>query len=145
MKARWKILIAVGVALGVAILILVIRHYQLRFTVANYVAELKAKGEPMDLAQVIPPPVPLEQNGVPFIKNVLTNLPRSSVVWTNPPKAMHTILPGKAEIGWQRSNIIELRGLGIPDDTNTWEDLGRELAAAKSDLDSFQNLTNHPI
>jgi len=25
------------------------------------------------------------------------------------------------------------------------EDLGRELAAAKSDLDSFQNLTNHPI
>jgi hypothetical protein len=34
------------------ILIPVIRHYQLRFAVASYMAELKAKGEPMDLAQV---------------------------------------------------------------------------------------------
>jgi|SRR5665213_71215 len=145
MSRRKKILIVAGIVLGVAILIPVIRHYQLRFAVANYVAELKAKGEPMDLAQVIPPPVPPEQNGVPFIQNALTNLPRSSVVWTNPPKAMQMILPGKAEIGWQRSNIIELRGLGIPDDTNTWEDLGWELAAAKSDFDNFQSLTNHPV
>jgi len=57
-----------------AILVPVIRHYQLRFAVANYVAELKAKGEPMELAQVISPPTSPEQNGVPFIRNALANL-----------------------------------------------------------------------
>jgi hypothetical protein len=43
-------------------------------------------------------------------------------------------------IGWQQSDIS-----GPGRRRNTWEDLGRQLAAARSDLDSFQNLTNHPI
>ena len=62
MSRRRKILIAVGIALGVAILIPVIHHYQLRAATEAYIAELKAQGEPMELAQVIPPPVPPEQN-----------------------------------------------------------------------------------
>src|SRR5277367_5772606 len=96
-----KILIVVGIVLGVAILIPVIRHYQLRFAVANYVAELKAKGEPMELAQVIPPPVPPEQNGVPFIINSLTNPAYDSIAGTNPPPAMLMVARGRAMIGWQ--------------------------------------------
>ncbi len=62
MSRRLKILIAVGIVLGVAILIPVIHHYQLRAATEAYIAQLKAKGEPMDLAQVIPPPLPPEQN-----------------------------------------------------------------------------------
>jgi hypothetical protein len=124
---------------GVAVLIPVIRHYQLCFAVANYVAELKANGEPMDLAQVIPPPVPPEQNGVPFITNVLANLTSEGLVANNPPPVMRGVSPGKAMIGWQQPDIRSSNG------TNKWEDLGRELAAAKSDLDSFQSLTNHPV
>jgi hypothetical protein len=139
MGRRRKILIVAGIVLGVAILIPIIHHYQLRFAVANYVAELKAKGEPMDLTQVIPPPVPPEQNGVPFITNALANLKYESIAGSNTPPAMRMIAPGKAIVGWQRPNIIGF------DATNSWEDLGRELAAAKDDLDSFQNLTNHPI
>ena len=147
-------LIAVGVILGVLILVPVIHHYQLRFAVESYIAELKAKGEPKELAQVIPPPVPPEQNGVQFIINSLTNLENKyrSIVQTNPPTAMREVLPGKAMVIWQQPKIV-----GFDDDdlaslstnarlwTNTWEDLGRELAAAKSDLDSFQSLTNHPV
>jgi hypothetical protein len=139
MSRRRKILIVAGIVLGVAILVPVIRHYQLRFAVANYVAELKAKGEPMDLAQVIPPPVPPEQNGVPFITNALVELKYESIAGSNTPPAMRMIAPGKAIVGWQRLNIIGF------DATNSWEDLGRELAAVKDDLDSFQNLTNHSI
>jgi hypothetical protein len=139
MSRRRIILIVVGIVLGVAILIPVVRHYQLRFAVANYVAELKAKGEPMDLAQVIPPPVPPEQNGVPFITNALANLKSESLVGSNPPPAMRAISPGKAMVGWQQPDIRSSDG------TNKWEDLGRELAAAKSGLDSFQSLTNHPV
>jgi hypothetical protein len=74
MSCRRKILIVVGVIFGVAILIPVIRHYQLRFAVESYVAQLKAKGEPMELAQMIPPPMPSEQNGVPQIMNSLKKL-----------------------------------------------------------------------
>src|SRR5271170_6980778 len=105
MSRRRKFLIVAGIVLGVAILIPVIRHYQLRFAVANYVAELKAKGEPMDLAQVIPPPVPPEQNGVPFITNALANLKSESLVGSNPPPAMRAISRGKAMIGWQQPDI----------------------------------------
>lgn len=139
MSRRRKILIVAGIVLGVAILIPVVRHYQLRFAVANYVAELKAKGEPMDLAQVIPPPVPPEQNGVPFITNALANLKSEGLVGNNPPPAMRAISPGKAMVGWQQPDIRSSDG------TNKWEDLGRELAAAKNGLDNFQSLTNHPV
>ncbi|HZF01250.1 MAG TPA: hypothetical protein VE344_05075 [Methylomirabilota bacterium] len=139
MSRRRKILIAAGIVLGMAILVPVIRHYQLRFAVANYVAELKAKGEPMELAQVISPPTSPEQNGVPFIRNALANLKPEGIHANNPPPAMQMVASGKAMIGWQQPDIRSSDGI------NQWEDLGRELAAAKSDLDSFQNLTNHPI
>src|ERR1035438_9884618 len=104
MSRRRRILIVAGIAVGVAILIPVIRHYQLRFAVENYIAGLKVKGEPMDLAQVIPPPVPPEQNGVPFILNSLTNLEAryQSIDQTNPPTAMREVSPGKAMVGWQQ-------------------------------------------
>jgi len=58
MNRRRKILIAVVAALAVAVLIPVVRHYQLRFATEAYIAQLKAEGEPMDLAQVLPPTVP---------------------------------------------------------------------------------------
>src|SRR5471030_2465532 len=98
MGRRRKILIVAGMILGVASLIPVIRHYQLRFAVANYVAELKAKGEPMDLAQVIPPPVPPEQNGVPFITNAFANLKSEGIHANNPPSAMRAVSRGKAMV-----------------------------------------------
>lgn len=140
MSRRKKVLIVVGIVLGMAILIPVIRHYQLRFAVASYIAELKAKGEPMDLEQVIPPPVPPEKNGLPFITNALANLTLKygNVATSNPPPAMFMVAPGRAMVGWQQP---DLRIAG----RNTWEDLGRDLAAVKSDLHSFQNLTNHPV
>ena len=139
MSRRRKILIVVVVALGVAVFIPVIHHYQLRAAVNGYIAELKAKGEPMELAQVIPPPAPPGQNGVPFITNALANLKSEGLVANNPPPAMRMVAAGRAMIGWQQPDIRSSDG------TNKWEDLGRELKNAKSDLDSFQSLTKHPI
>jgi hypothetical protein len=132
-------LISIVVVPGLAILIPYIHHHRLRAAVQSYIAELKAKGEPMDLAQVIPPPVPPEQNGVPFITNALANLKSEGLVANNPPPAMRMVVPGRAMIGWQQPDIRSSDG------KNKWEDLGRELADAKSDLGSFQSLTNHPV
>ena len=154
MSRRRKFLIVAGLVLGMAVLIPVIRHYQLRFAVESYVAKLKAQGEPMELAQVLPPPVPAEQNAVPLIINSLTNLENKyeSITQTNPPPVMREVLPGKAMVGWQQRQIVgfdnnDLGSLSANARlwTNTWEDLGKELAAEKDDLDSFQSLTNHPI
>jgi hypothetical protein len=137
MSRQGKISVAIGIAL--VILFPVFRHYQLRFALASYIAELKAKGEPMDLAQAIPPPVPPEQNGVPFIISSITNLDHMSILMTNPPEAMRMVAPDRAMIGWQQPDIRSSDG------TNTWKDLARELAAEKSKLDSFQSLSNHPL
>jgi hypothetical protein len=139
MSRRRKIFIIVGIVFGVAILLPVLRHYQLRFAVQSYIAELKAKGEPMELAQVIPPPVPPEQNGAQFITNALARLKSESIAGGNTPPAMRIVVPGKAIVGWQRPNIIGFNA------TNSWEDLDRELVAARSDLDSFQCLFKFPV
>lgn len=147
MSRRRKILIVVGIILGVAVLIPVIRHYQLRFAVANYIAELKAKGEPMELAQVIPLPVPPEQNGAPFITNALSRLDAEgnyakSILLKNPPYAMSKAIPGKRMISWQQPLIHD------SDDrspTNTWEDLGFELNEWKSELTQLRSLIKRPI
>ena len=60
--------------LGCRIFIPVIFHYQLRFAANRYIVDLVAKGEPMELAQVIPSPVSREQNAAPLIMGALTNL-----------------------------------------------------------------------
>ena len=138
MNRCWKILILLGVAFAAVLLIPLIHHYQLRFAVASYISKLKAQGEPMDLARVIPPPVPPDQNGVPLITHALANLKSEGVVANNPPPAMLMVARGRAMIGWQQP---DLRISG----RNSWDDLGRELAAAKNDLASFQTLADHPV
>ena len=140
MSRRLKVLIALGIVLGGAILVPVIRHYQLRAATEAYIAQLKAQGEPTELAQVIPQPVSPEQNGVPFITNALADLESDSIAVTNAPPAMRMVAPGNAMVGWQQSDITDIQWA-----TNTWEELGRELTAVNNDLVSFQRLTNHPV
>lgn len=140
MRRSRKILIAVALAFGVAALIAVVRHYQLRAAVAGYIAELEARGEPMTLAQVIPAPVPAEQNGAPLITNALEQLSlesdyTNSIVFNNDPAEMSVeIVPGKRIVGWREPLIHDPTG-DYP--TNTWEDLGAQLAARR---DAFHNL-----
>jgi hypothetical protein len=138
MSRRKKILIVAGTVLGAAILIPVIRHYQLRFAVANYVAELKAKGEPMDLAQVIPTPVPPEQNGAPlFLKAVALLTTNDDVLNSNPPPAMRGVAPGKAMVGWMRPEIRDGTA------TNSWEEIRDAMTRNGEALKLLNQMTNH--
>jgi hypothetical protein len=122
MSRRRKVLIVFVVVVVLATLMSVIRHYQLRFTVEAYVAELKAKGEPMELAQVIPPPVPSEQNGADIFRNADTAFIGSFRADENPLETnyvygMEMVAPGKAMIRWQQPDIRDIDG------TNSWENV----------------------
>lgn len=125
MSRRRKILIIAGIVLGAAILIPVIRHYQLRFAVEAYIAELKAKGEPMELAQVIPQPVPPHKNGSEVFLNAY-DLIRNTTTFlsTNSLYGSRMISPGRAKVGFRQPDLSEPGEFGF---TNSWEqaDLAR--------------------
>jgi hypothetical protein len=150
MKIRWKIRIAVGIVLGVAILISVIHHYQLRAATESYIAELKAKGEPMELSQVIPPPVPPEKNSAPFFLKAAALLTTNydDVLNTNPPFIMHQVAPGKAVVSWEQS---EIRDPGMTNSwwndgmTNSWQDIQKALQRNAGALNLLVQLTNSSL
>jgi len=141
MRTRWKIRIAVGIVLGVAILVPVIHHYQLRAATESYIAELKAKGEPMELSQVIPPPVPTGKNSASFFLRAAALLTTNydDVLSTNPPVAMHGVAPGKAVVSWEQPGI---RDTGM---TNSWQDIQKALQRNAGALNLLIQLTNSSL
>ncbi|HKW30892.1 MAG TPA: hypothetical protein VJT54_16280 [Verrucomicrobiae bacterium] len=148
MSRRWKILIVVGIVLVVAVLVPVIHHYQLRAATEAYIAQLKAQGEPMELAQVIPPPVPTDKNGAPLITNALARIylePNDTnwVILNNAPFYMNRTIPGKEMVGW-RQPVIHSQDTWPRDLTNTWDELGAQLAERQNDLNDFQKLIERP-
>ena len=150
MNRRRKFLFAVVIVFGVTILVPVIRHYQLRAATEAYIAELKAIGEPMDLAQVIPPSVPPEQNSAPLITNALSQIYlesnyTNSIIFNNPPYAMNRTIPGKEMIGWHQLVIHTPNGTWTANLTNTWDDLSAQLAKRQSDLNDFRKLIENPV
>ncbi len=151
MSRRQKIVIALGIVLGMATLIPVIHHYQLRAATEAYITQLKAQGEPLNLAQVVPSRSPPGRNATPFITNALsqlqalddspTNLAIDLTI-NNSPKDMNRTIPGKEMIGWNNPVIHDPDG-NWP--TNSWADLAGQLAQRKSELDAFRGLIGQPM
>jgi hypothetical protein len=122
MKTRWKILIGIIAFVGVATLLLVMHHFQLKAAVNRYKAELKAKGEPMELAQVIPPPVPSEQNSADALREADASFNEAfgadkSLLETNYVSGMKMVAPATAMVRWQQPDIRDFDG------TNSWENV----------------------
>jgi len=143
MSRRRKILIVVGIVLGVAILVPVIRHYQLRFAVANYVAELKAKGEPMDLAQVIPPRVPAEENSADILRKGDESFNEEfaadkSLLETNFVYGMRMVAPGKAMVRWCQPDVRDIDG------TNSWENVTKAVGQNSKAFALLQQIVAKP-
>ncbi len=140
MKTSRTILIIVSAVLAVAILVPVIRHYQLRFAVASYLAELKAKSEPMDLAQVIPPSVPPGKNSAPlFWKAVTLFTTNNDVLATNWLVTLRGISPGKAIVSWTQPEIR------YEDWSNSWDQLQEALARNSEAFKLLNQITNNAV
>jgi hypothetical protein len=142
MSRRRKILIGAGIAFGLAILLPVLHHYQLRWAVEKYIAELKAQGEPMELAQVIPPPVPPEQNSASnFLKAVSLLNTNYGVLDSNSPFVMRMIIPGKAIVGWRQPEVHSDYGRG----EKSWEEVEAALAEDGEGIKLLRQITDHPM
>jgi hypothetical protein len=128
--------------LGAAILLPTFRHLQLKEAVKRFRAELRARGESMELAQVLPPPVPPEQNSVALLTNAVALLSTNrSVLDSNQPPTMRFVAPGKALIGWAQRDI---RYGGDHAQTNSWEEFDAALAPEKTGLDLLRQLPARP-
>ena len=139
MSCRRKILIALAAALFAVLLVSIIHHYQLRFAVEKYIAELKAKGEPMDLAQVRPPPVPLEQNSADTFRDAVALFETDqSLLTTNSYSAMTMVAPGKAMICSQQP---EIRGFNA---TNSWQEVTAAVAQNEESLALLRQIIEKP-
>jgi hypothetical protein len=124
MRRRRKILIALTGAVCTVIVLAVVRHYQLRSETRAYNAQLKAEGEPMDLASILPPPVPPEKNGADVLRQASALIDtNTSLLKTNfDIPAMNMVAPGKAMIGWQQADIREETA------TDSWQEIAAAVA-----------------
>ncbi|MBI3852431.1 MAG: hypothetical protein HY298_19415 [Verrucomicrobia bacterium] len=139
MSQRRKILCAIVVVLGVAVLIPYLYHRHLRVAVNIYVAELKANGEPLEMSQLVPPPVRPEQNSAPIFQQAASLLnTNQDLLDRNPPPAMRMVAPGKAMIGWMQPNIRST------ENTNSWEEVEAALANENEALQLLQQIIDRP-
>jgi len=139
MNLRRKILLVAGAVFGAAILIPVIHHYQLRIAEASYIARLKAQGEPMELAQVIPPPVPAGQNSADaFLKAIALLNADKSLLGTNYISGMKMVAPGKATTRYQLANAEG--GMA----TNSWEEVAAAVRLNSKAFELLQRMIENP-
>ncbi len=124
MRPRWKILISLAGAVCAVILVAVVRHYQLRMATQAYIAQLRAEGEPMDLAAVLPPPVPPEKNGANTFRQAAELINTNTTLLKTNYDILTTemVAPGKAMISWQQPDIREVTV------TNSWQQLATAVA-----------------
>jgi hypothetical protein len=123
MSQRWKILLifAAGVLVFTGIGVVTMR-YQPQGEVETYKDSLRAKGEKLEIAEVLPPAVPPDQNGADTVLTAFALL-TSDDNYTNLPPMMPMVAFGKAMVGWAQPDV---RGYNY---TNTWENV---MAAAKA-------------
>jgi hypothetical protein len=139
MKRRWKILI---VLLFVLPLIPVAWVAMLRtegqHEVDTYRNYLIARGEKLEIAALVPPPVPPDQNGADIVNQAFGLLPYSSSDQSNLPPPMHLIAPGKAIIEFEQPDVRD------DDFTNTWANVLADAAYNRPATELLRQAVNFP-
>ena len=138
MKRRWKIFI-VAVAVSIVALLPIIHHYHLRAATDAYIAKLKTQGEPMDIAQVTPPPVPPEQNSADTFRQAAALLKDNEDWWSrNTVGGMQMVAPGRAMILWQQPHVREY------DHTISWPEISNMVANDEKAFGLLQQIIAKP-
>ena len=139
MRWRHKILLTLGAVLGVMVVAAGLYHWYLKSVNEAYIARLAAQGEPMTLAQVLPPAVPAAENSAEiFLRAAALLEADSSLLRTDSCRVMLTTTPGKALVC---SQLPEMHGY---DSTNPWPVLAQALLTNRPALALLLKLANHP-
>jgi hypothetical protein len=142
MSRRRRILLWAAVVLVAAILLPVLWHYQLKAAVDRYRAELKARGEPMELVQALPPAVPPQEDGTGFFLKAAALLHTNrTVLDSNRPPSMRMVAPGKAMVGWKQADV---RDPGRHGSTNSWDEIAAAVAQDAAAIASLRESISRP-
>ena len=139
MRQRHKILLTLGVMLASVALAAGLYHWHLKAVNEAYIAQLVAQGEPMSLAQVLPPPVPPSENSADIFLRAAEMLNAdASLIHSNDVMAMLLVAPGKALVCSSQPLALGYES------TNTWGELACAVENNHSSLDSLRLIVRHP-
>lgn len=106
LRLRWKILI------GLALVFVVFAGIQVatigdgpRKEVEAYKKSLIARGEKLDISELVPPPAPPEQNGAEIARAAFSMLTSDDYEESNLVPAMRMIAPGKAIVCFEQPDV----------------------------------------
>jgi hypothetical protein len=114
-------------------------HFRWKWGAENYKRQLLAAGEKLTVDELIPPPVPPEQNSAAIFLKAADEIKRHpTLLDTNPPGAMRMVAPGKAMIGWTMPDIRS------DEATNTWEEAEADLSLNHESLELLRQIIERP-
>jgi len=121
------VLVAAGFWLG--------GHVQPANELAAYKQFLRAKGEKLELAEVLPPPVPAESNSAAALEEAFGMYGSGS---EKSPYAMVIVAPGKALIGWKQPEAL---GWNF---TNSWDEFATNVAVDEQAIELLHQVLDRP-
>ncbi len=139
MSHRWKLFIAVAVVmLALTIVWVVTMRVTADSDVDAYRKSLIASGEKLEIAEVMPPPVPVEQNGADVLNGAFRLFTSAGDDFTNQPPAMLMAARGKAVVCFAQWDV---RG---SDFTNSWSNVMDVVAADRPATELLKQAANFP-
>lgn len=139
MKRHWKIIITLLVVLPmVPVVWVAMMRSEGQSAVENYRKSLIAQGEKLEIAELVPPPVPPEQNGADIVNQAAALLNPASMFETNIPPAVRSIAPGKAIACFAQPDV---RGYNF---SNTWPNLQAAAAYNRPATTLLRQAMNFP-
>ena len=135
-KLAWILggLMAAVFLLGYAI------HLRSKDLLEEYKRKLRAAGEKLTIAELLPPPVPPERNNAEAFRSIMDVLKRTGdFPYSNMPPVMRMVAPGKAMVGWRQSQVRN------DDASLEWEQTDLALAPYRAALDFLPPLVEQPV
>src|SRR5260370_11198961 len=136
MTSRRKIVVGLGIALGLASLFYVMAHSRTDGALEAYKRQLRAKGEKLTISEVTPPTPTNGPNAVPALMTVAGQLQLGTSNWV--PVATR-ISPGHLRAAWQQEI------LPTEDTTNLWPSLEKDLEGKREALAEGRTALTNPV
>lgn len=116
----------------------VVEHHRRKWRLEAYKAELVKQGVEFDLAKLIPPAPPEEENAAVILQQTIYALRAAPLKEINVVEAMKMMEPGRARVEWQQAQ---------PDGKEkpvTWEQLAQAVTANESLLAQIRTAVRRP-